>query len=335
MINFGCLSRLMKYDPKTKKSTVLIKDLWMANGVALSPDEDFLLVSESGRSRIHRYFLKGPKKFTSEIFLDGLPGIPDNLRLTGENTFFVSLFTTRNDQYPSIFQSISPFPNIRKFFAQLISIMKLLLEKLNSLYPNYFFKRSIHLVGHLEPFTLFLPVNASILEVDLNGNLVKNYHGFDGSVSFISDAIVHNGYLYLGSPSNNYLGRVKLTKLGRYSAPRMESSKPSHKPVDSPPPPSTTTRPPPPRTTKAPPPPRTTNAPPPPRTTKAPSPSATSPPPTTTTKSPPPPPRTAPPNTPKTTKSYPSTATSSPPTKPSPQAPSPPPPKNSKPQPKS
>ncbi|MNE78580.1 Strictosidine synthase [compost metagenome] len=39
--------RLLKYDPMTKKTTVLLEGLNFANEVALSADEDFVLVAES------------------------------------------------------------------------------------------------------------------------------------------------------------------------------------------------------------------------------------------------------------------------------------------------
>lgn len=47
--------RLIKYDPKTRSHTVLVKDVHFANGVQLSPAHDFVLFSESARYRVHRY----------------------------------------------------------------------------------------------------------------------------------------------------------------------------------------------------------------------------------------------------------------------------------------
>jgi len=41
--------RLLKYDPSTKRTSVVLSDLAFANGVALSPDEDFLVVCETWR----------------------------------------------------------------------------------------------------------------------------------------------------------------------------------------------------------------------------------------------------------------------------------------------
>lgn len=38
---------------------MLLKDLYFANGVALSKDESFVLVAETFQYRISRYWLKG------------------------------------------------------------------------------------------------------------------------------------------------------------------------------------------------------------------------------------------------------------------------------------
>ncbi len=53
--------RLLRYDPSTGKTEVLLKDLYFANGVALSANEDFVLVNETYRYRITRYWLKGER----------------------------------------------------------------------------------------------------------------------------------------------------------------------------------------------------------------------------------------------------------------------------------
>ncbi|WP_165778854.1 SMP-30/gluconolactonase/LRE family protein [Leptospira perolatii] len=88
--------RLMKYDPREKRSTVLVKDLFFANGVALSANEDFLLVNETYKYRIHRYWLKGPKAGTSEVWVENLPGFPDNISSDRKGHFYLALFTVRD-----------------------------------------------------------------------------------------------------------------------------------------------------------------------------------------------------------------------------------------------
>lgn len=79
--------RLLRYDPSTGKTEVLLKDLYFANGVALSANEDFVLVNETYRYRITRYWLKGEKAGQHEVFIDNLPGLPDNLQGDRKGTF--------------------------------------------------------------------------------------------------------------------------------------------------------------------------------------------------------------------------------------------------------
>jgi len=44
--------RVIKFDPKTKKTEILMDGISFANGVQLSKKEDFLVVCETGRSRV-------------------------------------------------------------------------------------------------------------------------------------------------------------------------------------------------------------------------------------------------------------------------------------------
>lgn len=39
--------RLMSYDPSTKKTTVLVKNLYFANGVSVAPDQKSLIYCET------------------------------------------------------------------------------------------------------------------------------------------------------------------------------------------------------------------------------------------------------------------------------------------------
>jgi hypothetical protein len=62
-----------------KGAEVLLEHIYFANGVALAKDESFVLVVETPRSRVLRYWLKGPKG-----------GSPQQLRVTPSFTFFLT-----------------------------------------------------------------------------------------------------------------------------------------------------------------------------------------------------------------------------------------------------
>lgn len=84
------------------------------NGVALSPDEDFLLVAETGRARLHRLWLTGPKAGEREVFLDNLPGYPDNLERQDDGTFWMAFASPR---VPA--EALMPYPFLRKVIWRL------------------------------------------------------------------------------------------------------------------------------------------------------------------------------------------------------------------------
>lgn len=60
----GSTGRLLTYSPQTGKTQVLATDVFYANGVALSQDESYLLLAETGALRILRIWLTGPKVMT-------------------------------------------------------------------------------------------------------------------------------------------------------------------------------------------------------------------------------------------------------------------------------
>ena len=88
--------RLMSYNPETEEVKVLVEGLYFANGVALSEDESFILVNETGRYQITKYYLTGDKEGTKEVFLENLPGSPDGLALDSDGNFMIAFYSTRS-----------------------------------------------------------------------------------------------------------------------------------------------------------------------------------------------------------------------------------------------
>uniref|UniRef100_A0A803LXK7 Strictosidine synthase conserved region domain-containing protein n=1 Tax=Chenopodium quinoa TaxID=63459 RepID=A0A803LXK7_CHEQI len=87
--------RVLKYDPVTKETTVLLKNIQFPNGLTLSKDGSFFLFCEGSIGRLSRYWLKGEKAGTSEIFAI-LPGFPDNIRTNKDGDFWVALHCRRS-----------------------------------------------------------------------------------------------------------------------------------------------------------------------------------------------------------------------------------------------
>ncbi|MBK1786534.1 SMP-30/gluconolactonase/LRE family protein [Prauserella cavernicola] len=64
--------------------------LQFANGVALPPDESFVAVAETSACRVRRFWLKGEETGTEGIFVDDLPGFPDNISTGSDGLIWVS-----------------------------------------------------------------------------------------------------------------------------------------------------------------------------------------------------------------------------------------------------
>lgn len=170
--------RFLSYEPSTGLIKVLLNDLYFANGVALSQKEDFVLINETYRYRIVRYWLKGPKAGKHEIFIENLPGFPDNISSDRKGTFWLALFTVRND----VMDLLHPSPFLK---TQMSKLPK-------ALWPKP------------EPYGLVLALNEQ-------GKIIQSLHEPTGKhLREITSAREYGGHLYLGSLHNDRIGKYKL-----------------------------------------------------------------------------------------------------------------------------
>ncbi|WDP92249.1 MAG: SMP-30/gluconolactonase/LRE family protein [Desulfobacter sp.] len=170
--------RFMAYDPASGNTRVLLKDLYFANGVALSQNENFVLINETYRYRITRYWLKGDKAGTHEVFVDNLPGFPDNISSNGKGRFWLALFTVRNP----LADKLHAFPFLK---AQMVKLPR-------ALWPQP------------KPYGL-------VLALDEGGNITQSLHDPTGThLKEITSAKEYRGHLYLGSLHNDRIGKYKL-----------------------------------------------------------------------------------------------------------------------------
>ena len=51
--------RIVQFNLRTQEATVLVSEISFANGIELDPTEEFLIFCESGRARLHKFYLKG------------------------------------------------------------------------------------------------------------------------------------------------------------------------------------------------------------------------------------------------------------------------------------
>ncbi|KGN59456.1 protein STRICTOSIDINE SYNTHASE-LIKE 2 [Cucumis sativus] len=86
--------RLMKYDPKTKQLSLLLANLSFPNGVSLSKNGDFLLLAETTKCRILKYWLKTVKAGSYDVIAE-LPGFPDNIKASRRGGFWVGIHSRK------------------------------------------------------------------------------------------------------------------------------------------------------------------------------------------------------------------------------------------------
>lgn len=84
----------MKFDPKTKNTTVLLDKLKFPNGVALSRGGDFLLFVETTTCKLYKLWLKTAKAGRVEVVTEFV-GFPDNIKRNGNGEFWVGINSRR------------------------------------------------------------------------------------------------------------------------------------------------------------------------------------------------------------------------------------------------
>ncbi|MGY2085858.1 SMP-30/gluconolactonase/LRE family protein [Blastococcus sp. SYSU DS0539] len=75
--------------------TELLGGLEFANGVALAADGSWVAVAETGAARVRRVWLTGARAGASELFVDDLPGHPDNIALGSDGLVWITLPSPR------------------------------------------------------------------------------------------------------------------------------------------------------------------------------------------------------------------------------------------------
>jgi sugar lactone lactonase YvrE len=85
------------FNPATRSTVVVSEQLYYPNGIAISPDGDYLLVAETYRYQIRRIWIDGPNAGQTDIFADNLPGLPDGLTFTPDGRLVAAMATPRID----------------------------------------------------------------------------------------------------------------------------------------------------------------------------------------------------------------------------------------------
>jgi len=170
--------RFLVYDTRTRKTKTLLSGLMFANGIAISADESFALISESFAFRIIKYYLTGSRAGTYEYLVESFRGIPDNISLAPDGNFWVAIFSPVDHAIALILSN--------KWLGFIVS----------------------HLNRGVAPPP---PPYAAILKIDSSGNELADLQDPYGTVlPMITSAFEHDGYLYLGNIKENCVGVIKI-----------------------------------------------------------------------------------------------------------------------------
>lgn len=172
--------KLLKYNLKTKEVSVVIEGLWYANGVTLSPQNDYVLVVETCGFRVIRKWLKSDKE---EDFISNLPGAPDGITQSSDGNYWISL--------------VAPISPLLKFIGS----------------PQSRYIMSI-LQFDLDISKYFLKQWGCVIKVSADGAILDVLIDQTGSiVSSISSVTEHDGKLFFGNLGGSFVSVYDLSKM--------------------------------------------------------------------------------------------------------------------------
>lgn len=120
ILEHGGHGRIFEYSPATEQTRVIMDGLNFANGVAISEDQQYLIINETGHYRVWRYWLEGPDAGNAEVILDNLPGFPDNVNDGLNGKFWIGLVAPRN----KLLDDLSDAPFVRKIVQRLPAFVR-------------------------------------------------------------------------------------------------------------------------------------------------------------------------------------------------------------------
>ena len=107
--------RLLAYDPATEQTSVILSDLQFANGAAVDPAGQFVLVNETGTYSVTKVWLEGDKAGSHEVIISNMPGFPDNISAGQNGRFWLGLVSPR----AAALDTLSDAPFLRKIVQRL------------------------------------------------------------------------------------------------------------------------------------------------------------------------------------------------------------------------
>jgi sugar lactone lactonase YvrE len=172
------LGGLYSYNSETEEVKTLIKGTYFGNGVVVSKDQDYLLLVETTKYRVIKYWLSGTKVGQTEIFIDNLPGFPNGISIREDGSYWLGFSTKRNKALDKIHSKIE----MKKFVYGLPEFMQ----------PK------------AETFGM-------IMNISKEGEIIESLFDTNGTVLPEAGAVKEfNEHLYIGGDVLPYIGKYKL-----------------------------------------------------------------------------------------------------------------------------
>lgn len=172
--------RLLCYDPKDGSTRTVLQGLVFANGVCLTYDGESVLVAETWAARIKRYWISGAKAGKSELFMDNLPGYPDNINRSSDGNYWVALVGTRSPTFDLALR----LPSFRKRMIRRVAPDNWLMPNSNQ---------------------------GCVIKFDGAGHALKTlWDSNEGNHPQVTSVREHMGKLYLGGVFNNRIGELDM-----------------------------------------------------------------------------------------------------------------------------
>ena len=167
--------RLLRWSPDGSVDEVA-RDFRFANGVALAADDSFALVNETAGYRVSKVWLTGERAGSTEVVLDNIPGLPDNMSAGSGGTFWIAVPSERN----ALLDRLLPLPGVLR-------------------------KAVWALPDRLQP-----EANRVVLVIGIDGDGAVRHvlSGPGDTFHYVTGVREHEGWLYLGSLVENAMARI-------------------------------------------------------------------------------------------------------------------------------
>jgi len=172
--------RIICYDTRTGKTHTVLRDLKFPNGVCIASDGHSFLFAETWGCTVKRHWFDGPKKGTTEMVLDNLPGFPDNINNSSDGHYWMSLVGMRCPALDLAWK----MPGFRRRMAKRVPRDEWLFPNINT---------------------------GCVLKFNERGEVLETLWDLGGeNHPMITSMREHRGHLYLGGIMNNRVGQYKI-----------------------------------------------------------------------------------------------------------------------------